>query len=187
MAAIWAVGALVMFLAALLVALYSCLVVASEADDAAEQAFEELRTVTTPEPRATVRYPVPLDDDLQQYIVELSIQHDIAPCIIFAQIGVESAYQPDIIGDNGNSYGLMQIYRSVHEERMERLGVMDLLDPYQNVRVGIDIMSELMSWGHGIEWALSYYNGHGGEPCDYARTVLCNAEQIMEGVMMNDG
>lgn len=137
---------------------------------------------TTPEP--WVRYPVPMDDDLQKYVIETCRRYDISPCIIFAQIGVESRYDPTVIGDNGDSYGLMQINRQWHEARMERLGVMDLLNPYQNVLVGIDLMAELLGYGKGMDYALSYYNGHGGNPCEYARIVQQNAECILEGASL---
>lgn len=143
-------------------------------------------TVTTPVPAPTAwaKYPVPLDDELQQYIAAQCREKDVDPSIVFAVIGVESQYRADAIGDHGNSFGLMQIYRACHEDRMERLGVTDLLDPYQNVTVGIDILAEILSWGNGMEWALSYYHGNGGAPDEYAHTVLCNAEQILEGVMV---
>lgn len=179
MALTWLSLAGLMMLAAILTVLYVAIVPDPVIDTAKPEKPE-----TTFEPESKIRYPVPLDDDLQAYIVRLCAEKELAPSVIFAQIGVESKYQADIIGDNGNSFGLMQIYKSCHEDRMLRLGVSDLLDPVENVTVGIDIMAELMDMGNGIEWALSYYNGHGGAPCEYARTVLCNAEQIMEGVQV---
>lgn len=135
--------------------------------------------------RLTVTYPVPLDQELQDYIVKTALENEVSPCIVFAVIGVESGYDATKKGDfwDGyyHSYGLMQILASKHTDRCLRLNAINLLDPYQNVRVGIDYLAELLDEGKGIEWALSFYNGHGGEPCDYARTVLCNARQIFEG------
>lgn len=134
-----------------------------------------------PEPKeAVVIYPVPLDQELQDYIVKTSIENGVSPCIVFAVIETESDYDPAKMGDNGNSFGLMQIYKSVHLERMERLGVTDLLDPYQNVMVGIDYLSELLRQGD-IRWALSFYNGNQGNPCQYSEIVLARAQQIYEG------
>ena len=69
-----------------------------------------------------VKYPVPLDDDLQKYIIRLCTEYEISPAVVFAVIGTESNFQSDAIGDHGNAFGLMQIYRSVNEERMDRLG-----------------------------------------------------------------
>ena len=189
-----------MILAALMmclfvVVLYCALVVASDADDAMEIRAERIMTDVTPVPmpvevRATVTYPVPLDQELQDYIVKTCLEYEVSPCIVFAIIGVESEYDATKKGDfwDGyyHSFGLMQIYAEKHTDRCVRLGAWNLLDPYQNVRVGIDYLAELLSTGHDIEWCLSWYNGHGGEPCEYARTVLCNAEQIMEGAQVHE-
>ena len=156
-----------------------------------ERAFEELHQ-SYPEPTATVtplkvlvRYPVPLDDDMQRYVQQVCSDYQVAPAIVFAMMAVESNFQSDAVGDGGNSIGIMQIYRSVHEQRMERLGVVNLYDPKQNVRVGIDFMAELLNMGDGsYEWALSYYSGNGGSPCNYARTVMRMAECFSEGVQI---
>ena len=131
-----------------------------------------------------VKYPVPLDDDLQKYIIRLCTEYEISPAVVFAVIGTESNFQSDAIGDHGNAFGLMQIYRSVNEERMDRLGCTDLLNPYHNVLVGIDILAEHLNKGNGIEWALSKYVGMGGEECEYAEKVMRLAECISEGVMV---
>lgn len=176
---IWAVVVLVLLVILIMTA---CLKVASDEDDA----MENIMPIETDAPKETVvHYPVPLDQALQDFIVAECIRKGVSPCIVFAQIGVESDYKADAIGDNGNSFGLMQIYKSVHLDRMERLGVTDLLDPYQNVTVGIDIMSELLGWNKGLDYALSFYTGMGGADCAYARLVQERAEQIDEGVKVS--
>ena len=134
----------------------------------------------TPAPKAWTRYDVPLDDDLQIYIGELCRQYEVPANVVMAMIEVESGFDAELVGDGGNSWGLMQIYATQHTARCVRLGAWNLLDPKANVRVGIDFMAELLDTGHGIEWALSWYNGWGGEPCDYAGAVLCIAEQLLE-------
>lgn len=186
----WMILAAIM-LCLFVVVLYRALVVASDADDRMEIREERVMTDVVPVPaveevKATVTYPVPLDQDLQDYIVQTCLEYEVSPCIVFAIIGVESNYDASMIGDNGKSWGLMQIYSTQHTARCVRLGAWNLLDPYMNVRVGIDYLAELLATGHDIEWCLSWYNGHGGEPCEYARTVLCNAEQILEGVQVHE-
>jgi hypothetical protein len=179
-------------LALFAVVLYCALVVASDADDAMEIRAERVMTpeVTPPpepaeEVKAVVTYPVPLSQEIQDYVVQTCLEYEVSPCVVFALIGVESGYDASKIGDNGRSYGLMQIYASQHTGRCARLNTVNLLDPKQNVLTGIDYLAELLATGHDIEWCLSWYNGHGGEPCEYARTVLCNAEQILEGVQVS--
>lgn len=104
-------------------------------------------------------FDVPLEDELQDYIIETCEEKGIDPAIVMAMIDKESKFTIDIVGDKGRSFGLMQIQPRWHEERMKRLGVTDLLDPYQNVTVGIDILGELLESGKSLEWALMAYNG----------------------------
>lgn len=134
-----------------------------------------------------VLYDIPLDDELQDYIIETSEERGVDPAIIIAMIKRESQFDIDIIGDKGKAFGLMQIHPRWHSDRMEKLGVTDLLDPYQNVTVGIDIMAELLDGGKSVEWALMVYNGgyatanrhmEAGTLSGYATDVLEFAEEL---------
>lgn len=134
-----------------------------------------------------VRYDIPLDDELQDYIIETSEERGVDPAIIIAMIERESQFDIDVIGDRGKAFGLMQIHPRWHSDRMEKLGVTDLLDPYQNVTVGIDIMAELLDRGESVEWALMAYNGgyahanrhiEAGTLSGYATDVLEFAEGL---------
>ena len=134
-----------------------------------------------------IRYDIPLDDELQDYIIETSEERGVDPAIIIAIIKRESQFDIDIIGDRGKAFGLMQIHPRWHSDRMEKLGVTDLLDPYQNVTVGIDIMAELLDGGKSVEWALMAYNGgyananrhiEAGTLSGYATDVLEFAEEL---------
>lgn len=104
-------------------------------------------------------YDVPLDEGLQDHIFALCDASGIDPVIIFAMIRVESMFKPDVIGDGGNAFGLMQIQPRWHQERMDDLGVTDLLDPYQNISVGFDFLLELYEHYDSIDIALAVYNG----------------------------
>lgn len=104
-------------------------------------------------------YSVPLETDIQRRIKEICMEEAIDPTVILAIIDVESSFDPKAMGDGGNSFGLMQIQPRWHSKRMEALGVVDLLDPKQNVAVGIDILAELVAKYDGdIEMALVAYN-----------------------------
>lgn len=135
----------------------------------------------TPEP-GPVRYPVPLEDELQDWII-LQCGEDIDPALVLAVIAVETAgtWNPEAVGDNGNSIGLMQIFEGYHGDRMRKLGVFDLKDPYQNTAVGIDVLRELSAGGRDEAWVLMAYNGgtayadgrlEMGDISAYARKVL---------------
>lgn len=136
--------------------------------------------------RPTMVYPdVPLDEGLQNYIFEICDEREIDPAIVIAMIKKESEYDPTKIGDGGASYGLMQVQPRWHQDRMDILGVTDLLNPYENVTVGIDYFDELLDRNRGVEWALMAYNGgphRGNNPTEnvinYARTVLKYAENL---------
>lgn len=142
---------------------------------------------------AFVTYQVPLEQDLQDHIIAECEKHSIDPAIIFAMIDRESDFQADCIGDGGDSEGLMQIQKKWHSDRMDKLGCTDLLDPYQNTTVGIDLLAELIGRNKGIEWALMAYNGGATYAnkkvqqaviTDYALEVLENSKILKEGVQM---
>lgn len=141
-------------------------------------------------PHTVKLYDIPLSDDLQIFITRKCEEYHIDPELIFAMIARESTYNPNAMGDNGRSYGLMQIQLRYVRERMDKLGCTDLLDPYDNVTVGIDLIAEYIDKGYGLEWALMAYNGGEGYAyqmradgyvSNYARSVIANAEAMKGG------
>lgn len=162
--------------------------------NAARRGDEQMEPVIFMEPPKTiVRYPVPLSDDIQQHIISTAVERGISPALVMAIIQRESNCDPDMIGDDGNSFGLMQIYANQHTERCVRLNAPNLLDPYKNVEVGVDILAELMSHGKSLSWVLMAYNGGmsyagqmtaEGNVSNYASQVMALSEQIAEGVMV---
>lgn len=135
---------------------------------------------TEPTETETLFYDVPLDEDLQLHIIEEAVEHGIDPAIIIAMAYKESTYRTDAIGDSGKSYGLLQIQPKWHSKRMQKLGCTDLLDPYQNVVVGVDYLAEQLERYGTIEKALTAYNkGHyAGKITNYAKSILAKAEEI---------
>jgi soluble lytic murein transglycosylase-like protein len=137
----------------------------------------------------SVSWDVPLDKDLQLYIYELGERYNIEPELILAVIGIESNYKADVIGDNGNSYGLMQVQPKWHEERMVQYNVTDLLNPYENALIGTDYLAECIEKG-GLEWGLMCYNGgqaqangytEMGVVSEYAESVMVLSEFLKGG------
>ena len=131
------------------------------------QATDEVTTTQTPakihekdtEVKTHLYYDIPLDEDLQDYILEVCHDYGVNHLIVLGMIEKESAFGPNVISDNEEAFGLMQIQPKWHQERMGRLGVTDILDPYQNVLVGVDYFAEMLSYDRGIAWALMAYNG----------------------------
>lgn len=141
----------------------------------------EIKTRSIVDVAPITYFDVPLDEDLQDYIFLTCLEYNVPPRIVFAMIWRESNYNPNCVGDSGNSLGLMQIQQRFHSERMKKLGCTDLRDPYQNILVGVDFLSELINRGKGLEWALMGYNGGAsyanrkaaaGEVSKYAVSVM---------------
>ena len=138
-----------------------------------------------------VLYPVPLAEEVQLHIIHVCEKNYIDPSVIMAMIDRESDFRVKAMGDKGQAFGLMQIQPKWHQARMDKLGVTDLLDPIQNVTVGMDYLVELLEQGHGLEWALMAYNGGNayanklaakGIVSNYAEEILANAEVYAKAV-----
>jgi hypothetical protein len=80
---------------------------------------------------------------VQIYTFIVCKQYGVDYEMVFALIERESKCVYDAEGDNGNSVGYMQIQEKWHKGRMQRLGVTDLKNPFQNILVGVDILAEL--------------------------------------------
>jgi hypothetical protein len=153
-------------------------------EDSPDEAVEENAEAAV----TKLYYDVPLDIDLQEHIFAVCEIYDVDPAVIISMIARESSFRANAMGDGGESYGLMQIKKKWHKARMERLGVTDLLDPYQNVTVGIDLLAELLRYGDSLEWALMCYNGGyayadkriaNGKISDYAKGVIGMSKELI--------
>ena len=143
------------------------------------------KPIVESEVETVMLWDVPLEDDLQLFIIQSCEEHHIDPSIVIAVIERESTYRASAVGDNGNAFGLMQVWPKWHQDRMDKHGVNDLLDPFQNVTVGMDYLFELLDEGKGLEWALAAYNkgpddADLGKGFDYAAEVLTIKENLKE-------
>lgn len=193
-----------MALAATLCAI-PCVIVAEMDKRDAETATEQQTAVVTVQEVKPVEelvetivetYPVPLDEELQLFVVDECEKVSIAPEVVFAMIQRESIFRADAVGDNGQSFGLLQIQPRWHQERMDKLGVDDLLDPYQNIAVGVDYLAELVNRYEDIDMALMAFNA-GPSGADkhwwskgiytnsYSEEVMENSEEIMKGMVVD--
>lgn len=84
-----------------------------------------------------------LDATTQWAIYDVCDRDDQLFCTVMAIAWKESLYQTDIIGDGGDSIGMMQINTRWNTDRMERLGVTNLTDPVQSSMVAVDLLREL--------------------------------------------
>lgn len=102
-------------------------------------------------------YDVPLTNKFQDYIDEICESYGVPPEVVIALIGVESNYTPKIISKT-NDYGYMQINGINHDWLMQELGVTDFLDPYDNIRCGVYMLSELYKKYSDTTQVLMCYN-----------------------------
>ena len=120
------------------------------------------------------REDVPLDGDTQAFLRAACEETGIPYELALAVIRQETEFR-NVTGDDGRSVGYMQVQRRWHEDRMDRLGVTDLTDPYGNFRVGCDYLAELLG-KYPLEEALTAYNSGKPGKSTYASNVLAYME-----------
>ena len=111
-------------------------------------------------------------EDVKQkdYIEETAESYGISPKLVKAIIEVESGGDANAVGDNGNSLGLMQIQPRYHAQRLKEGE--SLLEPKVNVRVGCEILAEIMDKYGTLDEVLTVYNaGHDTGDRSYANRV----------------
>lgn len=123
------------------------------------------------------REDVPLDGDTQALLHAACDESGVPYALALAVIAQETGFR-NVTGDDGASCGYMQIQEQWHRDRMERLGVTDLADPFGNFRVGCDYLAELMG-RYSLEEALTAYNSGCPGKSRYASAVL----ETMEGYL----
>lgn len=97
------------------------------------------------------------EDEVYQIALEVTEHYNICPEFLQAMAFRESSYRTDV--ENGSCIGLMQVSEKWHKDRMERLGVESLYDPYGNMLVAADYLTELFGEGDDIGYVLMTYNG----------------------------
>jgi soluble lytic murein transglycosylase-like protein len=123
------------------------------------------------------REDIPLDYDTQGLLYDACGETGIRYELALAMIWRETTFR-NVVGDGGESYGYMQVQPRWHAERMERLGVTDLMDPLGNFRVGCDYMAELLE-KYELPEALTAYNTGSPGHNQYADDVIGYMEDLV--------
>jgi soluble lytic murein transglycosylase-like protein len=127
-------------------------------------------------------------DTINSYVHDICYKYKVDEYVIMSMIYHESTYRPNV--RNGNHLGLMQISTRWHKDRASRLGVYDFYDPYSNVLLGVDYVSELSNTYKDIKLVLMLYNMGHDQAIDlyskgiisyYAKSVLKKAEEYRIG------
>lgn len=125
------------------------------------------------EPKVVSNIQIDVQGISNEMIDDIATRSGVDPAIVKAIIVEESGGNPNAVGDNGESIGLMQIQPKHHKKKMEELGIVSLFDPQENVILGCSILSDLYDKYGNYEDALSVYNsGNTEDGKAYAERIL---------------
>lgn len=127
-----------------------------------------------------------ISEEIQGYCVEIGEEYGVCPELLMAMIEAESSGNPK--AENGDCKGLMQVSQKWHYDRMERLGVSDLFDPYRNILVATDYLVELFEKHGDLPLVLMIYNGssdaferaESGDFTEYAEKIINRSYELEE-------
>jgi len=111
---------------------------------------------------------------LVAHAFEIGQEKKLDPLLILSVVAIESGLNPFAQSPVG-AQGLMQVMTRVHAERFaEHGGHLAALDPIANMKVGSEILHELIRRGGSVERGLQLYVGAGNMPDDggYGAKVL---------------
>lgn len=94
--------------------------------------------------------------EMQQFTYVTCEENGVSYELVLAMIEVESAYQWNAESHCG-AVGYMQIMEKWHHDRMEKMNINNAENPYFNVMIGVDYLSELLG-EYPEALALSIYN-----------------------------
>lgn len=125
-------------------------------------------------------YNVNLSIEVQDVIFAECEKYGINPAIVVAMIERESQFDRYAMGDDGRSFGLMQVQPKWHLKKMIELNCTDLFEPIKNVTVGINHLADLQNTYGDITKALVAYNAgsYTGTITNYAREIMERSNEV---------
>lgn len=129
-----------------------------------------------------------LPECMQQFIYIICNQNGVDYALVLAVIEIESGYKWDADSTEG-SQGYMQVNIKWHEDRMDRLNVDNVQNPYFNIMVAVDYLAELQgrfdteaevltAYNYGVTGAYTHVWNKGLIETEYSRTVQQAKERI---------
>lgn len=147
--------------------------------------FLLLVMLTVPMQVLSANRTVMSEERVMQMAEEIGSKYNICPEFLTAIAFQESGYNPN--AEYKGCVGLMQVSPKWHVDRMKRLGVSDLREPYGNMLVAADYLLELFKEYGDPVMALQVYNGDSGaeeywngktDMSDYARDILTRSQNL---------
>ncbi len=99
-----------------------------------------------------------LPESVRVYLYNLCLEKKLSYPLMLALIEAESGYKWDSSSHDGTCKGYCMIADKWHYDRMERLGVNDIYNPYQNISVSVDYIVELFEKYQEVHQVLMCYN-----------------------------
>lgn len=125
-------------------------------------------------------------DTIQGMIVNEAYKQGVDPALALAVAQQESGFNPNVMGDQGNSYGLFQIYSPAHPNYSGGL------DPQKNIEYGVGFLKQLNNqFGGDLNKTIMAYNAGAGAVSSgkiptstqqtYLPNVLANFNRFNQG------
>jgi soluble lytic murein transglycosylase-like protein len=126
---------------------------------------------TAPQPRVSVTVDgfeaIPAREAYEDIIQEAAEKYDLHPALIRSVIETESAFNASAVSRVGAT-GLMQLMPAVAES----MGVVNLLDPRENIMAGAQLLRELHDRYHGnLPLILASYNAGATAVARFGRRI----------------
>lgn len=129
-----------------------------------------------------------LPECIQQFTYIICQQNDVDYALVLAIIEIESGYKWDAYSKEG-SQGYMQVNVKWHEDRMERLNVDNVENPYFNIMVAVDYLAELQgrfdteaevltAYNYGVSGAYKHVWNKGLTETEYSKAVQQAKQRI---------
>ena len=120
----------------------------------------------------------------ERYVEQICSEYNCCPELVEAIIEHESHWDPK--AKNKSCKGLMQINEKFHKERMKKLNVQSLYNPYGNILVGVDYIMELAEKYEDIGTVLNIYNAGNkglelakqGKYLSYTKWIIKRSEEL---------
>lgn len=124
--------------------------------------------------------------ELQEYTYYICKAYYIDFNFVMALMFTESSFKTDVVSST-NDYGLMQINACNHKVLEDKLGITDIMEPYQNIRAGLYILRGLfekyddasrvcMAYSLG-EYGASVLWDKGVYSTSYSNKILAKADE----------
>ena len=142
-----------------------------------------------PEPIKLFYIPeIPLDRELQEYTYDLCIEKNVDYELVLAVMTRESQFQIDATGYNHNGtqdHGIMQINDRTKEHFYQILNINDIYDPYQNILVGLTLLSDVIGKYGEYDGLMAYAAGESGmKELKKEKVISKYHQRILDGVQV---